>query len=211
MQVTQRPPFSLSPPRPSSPGHLPQQGCPILHGEERLKLLNYQNNAIMEIQHLDNLPNLIFLDLYNNRITVGPSTWPLSFLCLVDVIKSTLCLCAAQRICNLDCVPSLRVLMLGKNQISRIEGLSALRRLDVLDLHSNRISKIGLGVLMFLLGCPLLLYCTMRSVSWNSVCSVISSSVRILSLWAFFVCCRESLAPEGLASLEFGGESNFSH
>jgi hypothetical protein len=43
-------------------------GCPILEGEERLRLLNYQNNFISKLENLHNLPNLIFLDLYNNQI-----------------------------------------------------------------------------------------------------------------------------------------------
>jgi leucine-rich repeat-containing protein 49 len=84
-------------------------------GEQRLRLLNYQNNAIERITNLDNLPNLIFLDLYNNRITsMG----------------------------NLAYVPSLRVLMLGKNKLEVIENLEPLSKLDVLDLHSNRITKM---------------------------------------------------------------------
>ena len=35
-----------------------------------------------------------------------------------------------------------QVLMLGKNQIHRIENLNTLEKLDVLDLHSNRIKEI---------------------------------------------------------------------
>ena len=42
--------------------------CPILKSEEQVRLLNYQSNYIKEIQNLVHLPNLIFLDLYNNRI-----------------------------------------------------------------------------------------------------------------------------------------------
>lgn len=42
--------------------------CPFLEGEERLRLLNYQNNFIQQIENLSNLPNLIFLDLYNNQV-----------------------------------------------------------------------------------------------------------------------------------------------
>ena len=37
--------------------------------ELRLRLLNFQNNGIRAIQNLENLPNLIFLDLYNNKLT----------------------------------------------------------------------------------------------------------------------------------------------
>ena len=40
----------------------------MLEGKERLRLLNYQNNAIPAIRNLHGLPNLIFLDLYNNGI-----------------------------------------------------------------------------------------------------------------------------------------------
>ena len=41
---------------------------PLLEGEHRLRLLNYQNNLLTRICHLQGLPNLIFLDLYNNHI-----------------------------------------------------------------------------------------------------------------------------------------------
>lgn len=43
---------------------------PLLEGEQVLRLLNLQNNAIRQIENLFGLPNLIFLDLYNNRIEV---------------------------------------------------------------------------------------------------------------------------------------------
>lgn len=89
--------------------------CPVLEGEERLRLLNYQNNSITRIEHLGGLPNLIFLDLYSNEIS---------------------------RIDGLQSVPTLRVLMLGKNHIQKVEGLEPLRKLDVLDLHSNKIERL---------------------------------------------------------------------
>ena len=90
--------------------------CPLLEQEQRLRLLNFQNNSIRSIQNLENLPNLIFLDLYNNKITSleGP----------------------------LQTVKGLRVLMAGKNKITTISNLYALRKLDVLDLHSNEIRCI---------------------------------------------------------------------
>jgi Leucine-rich repeat (LRR) protein len=90
--------------------------CPLLEQEQRLRLLNYQNNNIRSIQNLENLPNLIFLDLYNNKISTldGP----------------------------LSTVKGLRVLMAGKNKIGMISNLTALRKLDVLDLHSNEIRAI---------------------------------------------------------------------
>ena len=63
--------------------------CPILEGEEQLRLLNYQHNAITKIQHLAALKRLIFLDLYDNHI---------------------------EEISGLNSLRSLRVLMLGKNK-----------------------------------------------------------------------------------------------
>ena len=89
--------------------------CCVLEGEERLRLLNYQHNAIRSISRLRALPNLVFLDLYSN---------------------------ALEEITGLEAVPLLRVLMLGRNRIQAISGLSQLRKLDVLDLHSNRIQRI---------------------------------------------------------------------
>ena len=88
---------------------------PLLEGEERLRLLNLQHNLITRIENLVSLPNLIFLDLYNNHI---------------------------EEINNLHTIPTLRVLMLGKNYIKKIQNLKELSKLDVLDLHSNKISKI---------------------------------------------------------------------
>ncbi len=66
-----------------------------MRGEENLRLLNYENNVITKICNLNNLRNLIFLDLYNNRVS---------------------------KIENLDCVSNnyqccVRVLMLGRNEI----------------------------------------------------------------------------------------------
>lgn len=62
---------------------------PILEGEERLRLLNLQHNAITRLQHLSNMRKLVFLDLYDNLI---------------------------HEISNLEGLLSLRVLMLGKNR-----------------------------------------------------------------------------------------------
>jgi len=50
----------------------------------------------------------------------------------------------AQKIAQLEAVPTLRVLMLGKNKIAKIENLQPLVRLDVLDLHSNLIEVVGM-------------------------------------------------------------------
>ncbi|XP_072348716.1 leucine-rich repeat-containing protein 49-like isoform X2 [Scyliorhinus torazame] len=89
--------------------------CPILEGEQQLRLLNFQHNLITQIQHLSNLRRLIFLDLYNNRI---------------------------EEISGLSSLKSLRVLMLGKNRIKNISNLESLTDLDVLDLHANQICRL---------------------------------------------------------------------
>lgn len=88
---------------------------PLLEGEEKLRLLNFQHNSISKIENLVSLPNLIFLDLYSNQI---------------------------KEISGLHTVPTLRVLMLGKNLIEKIKNIQLLTKLDVLDLHSNQIGKI---------------------------------------------------------------------
>ncbi|XP_042553336.1 leucine-rich repeat-containing protein 49 isoform X2 [Dipodomys spectabilis] len=89
--------------------------CPIIDGEEHLRLLNFQHNFITQIQNISNLHRLIFLDLYDNQI---------------------------EEISGLSTLRSLRVLLLGKNRIKRISNLENLKLLDVLDLHGNQITKI---------------------------------------------------------------------
>uniref|UniRef100_A0A1A9WLE7 Dynein axonemal assembly factor 1 homolog n=1 Tax=Glossina brevipalpis TaxID=37001 RepID=A0A1A9WLE7_9MUSC len=60
---------------------------------------------------------LVFLDLYDNQI---------------------------ERINNLDGLPSLSVLLLGKNRITDISGLASLKTtLRVLDLHGNKITSVS--------------------------------------------------------------------
>lgn len=60
---------------------------------------------------------LVFLDLYDNQI---------------------------ERIANLDGLPALSVLLLGKNRIQEIGGLASLSAtLRVLDLHGNKLTSLG--------------------------------------------------------------------
>ncbi|XP_023585537.1 leucine-rich repeat-containing protein 49 isoform X2 [Trichechus manatus latirostris] len=89
--------------------------CPIIDGEEHLRLLNFQHNFITRIQNISNLQRLIFLDLYDNQI---------------------------EEISGLSTLRSLRVLLLGKNRIRKISNLENLKNLDVLDLHGNQITKV---------------------------------------------------------------------
>ncbi|XP_066134052.1 leucine-rich repeat-containing protein 49 isoform X3 [Saccopteryx bilineata] len=89
--------------------------CPVIDGEEHLRLLNFQHNFITRIQNISKLRRLIFLDLYDNQI---------------------------EEISGLSTLRSLRVLLLGKNRIKKISNLENLKSLDVLDLHGNQITKI---------------------------------------------------------------------
>ncbi|XP_021263143.1 leucine-rich repeat-containing protein 49 isoform X2 [Numida meleagris] len=89
--------------------------CPIIDGEDHLRLLNFQHNFITRIQNISNLQHLVFLDLYDNQI---------------------------EEISGLSTLRSLRVLLLGKNRIKKISNLENLKNLDVLDLHGNQIAKI---------------------------------------------------------------------
>ncbi|XP_072201808.1 leucine-rich repeat-containing protein 49 isoform X1 [Excalfactoria chinensis] len=89
--------------------------CPVIDGEDHLRLLNFQHNFITRIQNISNLQHLVFLDLYDNQI---------------------------EEISGLSTLRSLRVLLLGKNRIKKISNLDSLKNLDVLDLHGNQITKI---------------------------------------------------------------------
>ncbi|KAM8998243.1 leucine-rich repeat-containing protein 49 isoform 1-T1 [Ara ararauna] len=89
--------------------------CPVIDGEDHLRLLNFQHNFITRIQNISNLQHLVFLDLYDNQI---------------------------EEISGVSTLRSLRVLLLGKNRIKKISNLDNLKNLDVLDLHGNQISKI---------------------------------------------------------------------
>eukprot|EP00658_Telonema_sp_P-2_P038745 TRINITY_DN27739_c0_g1_i1.p1 TRINITY_DN27739_c0_g1~~TRINITY_DN27739_c0_g1_i1.p1 ORF type:complete len:484 (+),score=129.99 TRINITY_DN27739_c0_g1_i1:152-1603(+) len=120
VKVGEGAPFRTDEERASAPDRLNLDcrglsSCAQLVGEERLRLLNYQNNQIKAVSNMTNLRCLVFLDLYNNQI---------------------------EKIENLEALSKLRVLMMGKNKISRVENLEALSSLEVLDLHSNQISRI---------------------------------------------------------------------
>lgn len=122
---------------------------PILVGESKLRLLSLQHNLLAKLERmaLQCLPQLVFLDIYNNQL---------------------------ENMSAFDCLHHLRVLLLGKNRylrhnyqdkinnhlhfltfsilffsltihdfrIKSIEGLTNMTRLEVLDLHGNRITEI---------------------------------------------------------------------
>uniref|UniRef100_A0ACB8E517 Uncharacterized protein n=1 Tax=Sphaerodactylus townsendi TaxID=933632 RepID=A0ACB8E517_9SAUR len=89
--------------------------CPIIDGEDHLRLLNFQHNYITRIQNISNFHQLVFLDLYDNQV---------------------------EEISGLSTLKSLRVLLLGNNRIQKISNLETLINLDVLDLHGNQIARI---------------------------------------------------------------------
>ncbi|XP_065361792.1 uncharacterized protein LOC135955369 [Calliphora vicina] len=89
--------------------------------EEDRRSTSYSPLAIKNKQLIisyDNIfKNLVFLDLYDNQI---------------------------ERVSNLDGLPALTVLLLGKNRISDISGLCSLKStLRVLDLHGNKLCSIS--------------------------------------------------------------------
>ncbi|XP_017891797.2 leucine-rich repeat-containing protein 49 [Ceratina calcarata] len=91
---------------------------PNIIGEPRLRLLSLQHNLLTRIENSSffQLSKLVFLDLYDNQI---------------------------ERICNFEVLENLRVLLIGKNRIKKIEGLKQLSKLEVLDLHGNQIVQIS--------------------------------------------------------------------
>ncbi|XP_017840053.1 uncharacterized protein LOC108597949 [Drosophila busckii] len=84
----------------------------------QLEQLTIKNNQLSLSASYGNIfAQLVFLDLYDNQI---------------------------ERIANLDGLPALSVLLLGKNRITDIGGLSCLQAtLRVLDLHGNKLTSLG--------------------------------------------------------------------
>ena len=89
------------PPPHISLGSSSLSGIPIFEAEPGLRLLSLQHNFIKRVQHLHTTHRLVFLDLYHNRL---------------DLIS------------NIDSLVNLRVLMLGKNRIRRVEAMLRPRR-----------------------------------------------------------------------------------
>ena len=88
--------------------HLELTRCPILESEDEIQFLNLQSNFISDISNIHSmragnkqqLPNLKFLDLYDNRIEQLPP--------------------------SLNSFISLKILMLGKNRIFHITNIDKL-------------------------------------------------------------------------------------
>ena len=120
----------------------------ILEGEERLRLLNYQNNGIQAIQlQLQKLRKLQKLqksqklqkklqsyNYQNSGIQAISNLHNLPHLIFLDLYNNQI-----KRISGLEDVPTLRVLMLGKNHLEVIERLEPLRRLE----ESSRVATLA--------------------------------------------------------------------
>jgi Leucine-rich repeat (LRR) protein len=68
------------------------------------------NNSITKIENIVSLPNLAFLDLTGNKIK--------------EIIAQ-------------PTIKTLKVLILGKNEIEEIKNLDCMPSLEILDLHEN--------------------------------------------------------------------------
>ncbi|XP_017090537.2 uncharacterized protein [Drosophila bipectinata] len=90
----------------------------VLSSFAALEQLSIKNKQLSLSASYGNIfQQLVFLDLYDNQI---------------------------ERIANLDGLPVLSVLLLGKNRITDIGGLASLKdSLRVLDLHGNKLTTLG--------------------------------------------------------------------
>ncbi|KAI8041040.1 hypothetical protein M5D96_005291 [Drosophila gunungcola] len=90
----------------------------VMTSSSALEQLSIKNKQLsLSASYGSIFQQLVFLDLYDNQI---------------------------ERIANLDGLPSLSVLLLGKNRITDIGGLASLKdSLRVLDLHGNKLTSLG--------------------------------------------------------------------
>lgn len=150
--------------------------CPKIEGEDTLKLINYQHNQIRSIQNLDTMKSLIFLDLYDNRIEkingltnlinlrvlmLGKNKIQkienlenLVFLDILDLHGNLVIIFLENRknklfiffkitkIENLSTLKDLRVLNIAANEIKIVENLTGLNSLVELNLRRNKIEEI---------------------------------------------------------------------
>lgn len=93
--------------------------CPQLGIMDGLQLLNLQHNLITTIQHLSQLQQLVFLNLYDNQIS---------------------------EMTGIEALCSLRILMLGKNRLVFTDGLTDLQAQEYVTLVCiSPITQIVLG------------------------------------------------------------------
>ncbi|KAF1335668.1 hypothetical protein FI667_g1023, partial [Globisporangium splendens] len=160
---------------------------PLLEGEQMLRLLNLQNNSIRKIENLLGLPNLIFLDLYNNRIEASGS-----YFNDIEVMQ------------NLNDLKELRVLNLGGNKIAALENIEKLTLLTELNLRRNQTEHRSPGdARSSFLG---MLLQTLRMAIWvtsiselrldgNAVCDSNQSEYRCKAIRSFPVLKHLDLKP----------------
>ncbi|CAD8064208.1 unnamed protein product [Paramecium primaurelia] len=104
---------------------------PLLEGEEKLRILTYQHNRIQCIQNLVSLPNLLYLDLYDNQIKEIDE--------LKQIKKFKVLLFPKNQIHHLT---KLEVLDLHSNRIANLEGLSKLKSLKIIKVENNLFTKL---------------------------------------------------------------------
>ncbi|XP_041450014.1 uncharacterized protein LOC111081161 [Drosophila obscura] len=99
-------------------GGLGEEEEPSVASSYALEQLSIKNKQLsLSASYGSIFQQLVFLDLYDNQI---------------------------ERIANLDGLPVLSVLLLGKNRITDIGGLASLKdSLRVLDLHGNKLTTLG--------------------------------------------------------------------
>ncbi|OJJ22385.1 hypothetical protein BKI52_06800 [marine bacterium AO1-C] len=105
------------------PAHLPTQ----------LKKLVLAGNQIQQIENLEQLKQLNFLDLSHNQISNIENLDQLKQLSYLDLSYNQI-----TKIKNLEQLSQLKQLQLHKNQITKIENLGPLQQLTELNLSENR-------------------------------------------------------------------------
>eukprot|EP00106_Octopus_bimaculoides_P015658 XP_014783100.1 PREDICTED: leucine-rich repeat-containing protein 49-like [Octopus bimaculoides] len=137
--------------------------CPVLEGEEPLRLLNYQHNLIKKIEHVNYLNKLIFLDFYDNQIEeidglshlkslrvlmlgknrfIGLKLSKVLFFLYFLILFFLLSLQLSE-ITNLNHLSELRVLNLAGNLLKHVENLNGMDSLMELNLRRNRIQSVS--------------------------------------------------------------------
>ena len=111
--------------------------CPELIDEHRLRLLNYQHNAITRISRLETVRNLVFLDLYANAVEKIAGLERAAAQGAHARAQPNQIHRRRQRAQRLD------VLDLHNNEIASTSGLNSLASLRILNLAGNRLVSLG--------------------------------------------------------------------
>ncbi|ODV62197.1 leucine-rich repeat domain-containing protein [Ascoidea rubescens DSM 1968] len=107
---------------------------------KNLEYLNLYNNKIRKIENLSNLSNLRKLNLSYNYLTQIENLPDNENLAYLDLHYNTI-----NAIKNLNNCPALKELDLSQNVIRRISNINKLNKLKVLKLNSNHITEFDLN------------------------------------------------------------------